>query len=199
MEATSAPLTPKVLWAQRKDVVYVTVEIVEAADERVTIGELTLSLSARSGTAHYALDVELFAAVDAAASTQTKTARHLFFTLKKADADAPYWPRLLKTGKPAYVSTDFNRWRDEDDVSEPEAMGGFGGMGDMGGMGGFGGMGGMGGFGGMGGMGGLGGMNFSQFGGEDDEPLDEEAENSAEGESDEDPYAKPAASAEDDE
>jgi hypothetical protein len=79
--------------------------------------------------------------------------------LRKAEAQAEYWPRLTKE-KPNrnWIKTDFSKWVDEDEQDGEEEIdtAGMGGM-DMASMMGGGGMGGMPGMGGMGGMPGMGG------------------------------------------
>lgn len=128
-------LVPKILWAQRKEVVYVTIEVVEAREENLAISEASLSVDARNDVGHYQFSMDLYAAVNPAESTSVVTGRNIFVTLKKADTDASFWPRLVKTGKPANIATDFARWKDEDDEeSDAEAdfssaaAGGMGGM-----------------------------------------------------------------------
>lgn len=125
-------LVPKILWAQRKEVVYVTIEIVEAREENLAISESSLSVDARNDAGHYQFSMDLYAAVNPSESTSVITGRNIFVTLKKADTDASFWPRLVKTGKPANIATDFARWKDEDEESEAEpdfsAAGGADGM-----------------------------------------------------------------------
>ncbi|KAJ3304068.1 hypothetical protein HDV03_003182 [Kappamyces sp. JEL0829] len=59
---------------------------------------------------------------------------------EKEDAEAPFWPRLNKSGKLAWIKTDFAKWKEEDEDDEEEAPGGDTMMNDqmmqmMGGMG----------------------------------------------------------------
>lgn len=176
-DRSSTVKVPKVLWAQRSDIVYVTIEVVEAQDEHYELTKTSLTYSAIQGNTgeKYAVELPFYAEIDEVASQHHKTDRCTTFTLKKSDTEQPYWPRLLKSGKPHYVHTDFGRWKDEDE--EDEAASSFGGMGDMGGMG---------------------GMDFSQFanmagsggfpmGGEDDD--EDAADYEAEGHGDEDEEA----------
>ena len=162
--------------------VYLTVEIVEASQEQVVITDKGLKASAIQGNTgeNYAVNLEFYADIDVSECKQQKTDRYLFFTLKKLEKDQPYWPRLLKAGKPHYVHTDFSRWKDEDEEDEEAApFPGFGG--------------------GFPGMGGAGDMDFSKFDmGDDDgegESHSDEGENASESSGEDDPYQKTSQSA----
>lgn len=167
---------PRVLWAQRSDLVYVTFEVVEAQNEHIDITKDGLKFTAiqSSSGEQYAVELEFYAEVDAESLQQHKTDRCITVTIKKQDTEQTYWPRLLKTGKPHFVHTDFSRWKDEDEDEEvPPSFGGLGGM-----------------------NGDFGNMDFSKFGGMG-EGYDEEAESSNEEDEvdndihdDEDPYQK---------
>jgi prostaglandin-E synthase len=125
---------PRILWAQRKDVLYLTIEIVEAKDDSLAITEKSLTFSASEGSTgnKYAVTFDFYELVNAESVEQHKTDRHISLVVKKADEEKPYWPRLVKTGKPHFVHTDFSRWKDEDEEDEEEpAMGGMGGMANM--------------------------------------------------------------------
>ncbi|XP_059294987.1 uncharacterized protein Os08g0359500 isoform X1 [Lycium ferocissimum] len=180
-------LHPEVKWAQRPDVVYLTVMLPDAKDPKVDLqpeGVFNFSATGGAGDRLYELKLELQDKVNVEESKISTGTRSIFCVLQKAEPK--WWNKLLRgDGKaPHYVKVDWDKWVDEDD--EPDAgpgdmdmngmdfskFGGMGGgdmasmMGGMGGgdmasmMGGMGGMGGMmGGMGGMmGGMGGMGGM-----------------------------------------
>ncbi|KAK4355679.1 hypothetical protein RND71_024650 [Anisodus tanguticus] len=174
-------LHPEVKWAQRPDVVYLTVILPDAKDPKVNLepeGVFTFTATGGAGDRLYELKLELQDKVNVEESKISTGMRSIVCILQKAEPK--WWTKLLRgDGKaPHYVKVDWDKWVDEDD--EPEAGPGdmdmngmdfskFGGMGGgdmasmMGGMGGgdmasmMGGMGGMGGM--MGGMGGMmGGM-----------------------------------------
>lgn len=172
-DGTSTAKVPRVLWAQRSDIVYVTIEVVEPQDEQVELSQTSLKYSALQGNTgeKYAVEIPFYAEIDAATSQQHKTDRCTTFTLKKVDTEQPYWPRLLKSGKPHYVHTDFGRWKDEDEEDEAASP-----------------------------LGGMGGMDFSQFanmagsggfpmGGEDAAEYEDDHEDEEHGD-EEDPYQK---------
>lgn len=172
---------PRVLWAQRKDIVYLTFEVFEAQNESIETSATSIKFSAMqpSNGDQYSCELEFYAEVDPSQTQQHKTDRAISLILKKADSESPFWPRLVKSGKPHFVHTDFARWKDEDEVSEAEAEADPSmGMGMGGGFGG-------------------GNMDFSQFanmagsggfpsmdGGEEEEDSDKEHD------VEEDPYQK---------
>ncbi|KAG0374950.1 Prostaglandin E synthase 3 (Cytosolic) [Mortierella sp. AD032] len=163
---STATLTPEVLWAQRANLVYVTVSLADTTPT-ITLTENKLEVTATSAGKDYAVSFEFNQPIVPETSITKATARNIFFTINKKDE--AWWPRLNKGSKLNFIKTDFARWRDEDDEEdEPEQneamdMGGMGGMPGMGGMGGMPGMGGMGGMPGMGGMGGMGGMDLQSL------------------------------------
>jgi len=152
-------LVPTVLWAQRKDTLYITVDVPDVTHEKINIGENVVHFQGKSGTKEYAVDLELLHEIDASKSKFVVGKRNVEFLLHKKETGA-FWERLLKTaGKHWYVKADWNKWKDEDEADEEFDTSNFN-MGDLGGM-----MGGMG-----GGMGG--GEDFG--GGEDEDDSDTE-------------------------
>ncbi|XP_009598040.1 uncharacterized protein OsI_027940 [Nicotiana tabacum] len=167
-------LHPQVKWAQRPDVVYLTVLLPDAKDPKVNLdpeGIFTFSATAGAGDRHYELKLELQDKVNVEESKISIGVRSIVCVLQKAEPK--WWNKLLRgdAKAPHYVKVDWDKWVDEDDEADagPGDMDmnsmDFSKFGDMGGMGGdmagmMGGMGGMmGGMGGMmGGMGGMGGM-----------------------------------------
>ncbi|XP_009769848.1 co-chaperone protein p23-1 isoform X1 [Nicotiana tabacum] len=161
-------LHPQVKWAQRPDVVYLTVLLPDAKDSKVNLdpeGVFTFSATAGAGDRHYELKLELLDKVNVEESKISIGVRSIVCVLQKAEPK--WWNKLLRgdAKTPHYVKVDWDKWVDEDDEADagPGDMDmnsmDFSKFGDMGGM-----MGGMGGdmagmMGGMGGMmGGMGGM-----------------------------------------
>ncbi|KAJ2747654.1 hypothetical protein GGI20_000303 [Coemansia sp. BCRC 34301] len=152
---------PKVLWAQRKDVVYLTIEIEDAPE--ATIKEQSIDFECVKGDKKYAFHLDFFAPIVIKESKKSDSKRVSFYVLKKAD-DKVWWDRLCKDkGKLNFVYTDFSRFVDEDESEDEKpanpgmdfsqlGMGGMGGMPDFSAMGGMPGMGGMSDFSAMGGM-----------------------------------------------
>lgn len=127
---------PTTLWAQREDCVYLTLEIADCKDPTVELEDAgTLKFSGVGGTdkEKYELSLEFFGAIAKAESKIQLGQRNIFMWVKKAEV-GPYWDRLLKEkGKPHFLKTDFNKWKDEDDEEDVGASPGFdlSQMGDM--------------------------------------------------------------------
>jgi len=197
---------PPLKWAQRRDKVYITLEIIDVEKTEISLtDEGKLCFSAESHGQKYGFDMELFKGVIKAESGWNLKGRNVSFRLAKQEDDQEeYWPRLTKDKiKNQKITMDWSKWVDEDEVDEApavpeEEMQGFGGQGGMPGMGGAGGMdmasmqqmmAGMGGAGGAGGMdmaamqqmmAGMGGMGGAGGMGPDSDDEDED-EQEAEG------------------
>jgi len=88
--------------------------------------------------------LEFYKPVDASKARRIPSDRSIQYVVSKKES-GPFWPRLLKTDKKMHwVKIDFNKWKDEDELSEDDGgqkfdfndmMGSMGGM--QGGMGGF--------------------------------------------------------------
>eukprot|EP00944_MAST-04C_sp_MAST-4C-sp1_P010834 g10834.t1 len=152
---------PTCLWAQTKEAVYVTVDVPDVTDEKISVDSNLLKFSAKSAGKLYECEMELYESIDAENSKYEVRGRNVFFCLKRVESkeekDEVYWPRLLKDKnlQKRFVKCDWNRWVDEDedegandvDTSGMQGLGGGGmdmaamqkmmaGMGGMGGMGG---------------------------------------------------------------
>lgn len=131
-------MQPQVLWAQREDVLFVTVGVWDMQQESVdcTADQITISGVSGKDQTHHSTTLEFYAPVDPESVKSVKSAGNVTFFIKKAESGA-YWPRLLKgKGKnPHWLKTDFARWKDEDEeevvdnAAAPSA--GPSGMGDM--------------------------------------------------------------------
>ncbi|KAF9329082.1 hypothetical protein BG006_007831 [Podila minutissima] len=127
-------LVPTVLWAQRADIIYLTVDIPDAKPEaEITEDKIDFKATDKDGKV-YAFTLEFNKAIDTTGTILHATARNIRYTLKKKQGN-DWWGRLTKGPKPRFVSTDFALWKDEDDEDdEPEATPDMGDMGGMGGM-----------------------------------------------------------------
>jgi len=146
----STPLLAPVVWAQRKDQIFLSIDVQDVKDEKIKLEPTKLTFSGNSGAKKYTSDLEFLKEIDPALSKYAVRPRRIEFVLQKKEP-GPYWESLLKTkGKFNWLKVDWNKWKDEDEADDE----GF----DMSGMSGMGGMGG----GGMDGFGG-GGMNFDNM------------------------------------
>mmetsp|Transcript_31408 Transcript_31408/g.35719 ORF Transcript_31408/g.35719 Transcript_31408/m.35719 type:complete len:189 (-) Transcript_31408:6-572(-) len=136
--------TPILKWAQRKDKLFVTVEVPDATEPKVNLNaEGVLAFKAQSGDNTYSFEYTLNEPVDVEKSKWNFTGRYAQLVLIKKEA-GPHWPRFTKEKNfdKKHIQVDWTRYVDEDEEDEkPAAAGGeedmFGGMGGMGGMGGF--------------------------------------------------------------
>jgi cytosolic prostaglandin-E synthase len=121
-------LIPRVIWAQRKDVVYLTIEVFEVKDENIEIQGNTVVFSGVRGSdeAKFGVSLELYGEIDANKSKINVGHRDISLVLAKVE-EGPFWPRLLKsTQKKHYIHTDFSKWVDEDEEDEPLEPSGMG-------------------------------------------------------------------------
>lgn len=164
---------PEIMWAQRSDKVYLTVELLDAKSPEVKLqpeGRFSFAATVGTNNQKFEVDLELFGAIDVENSTVNKGQRHTALVLEKAEKG--WWSRLLKAeGKaPKFIKVDWNKWVDEDEEDEAPAVGNNFDMGGMGGMPDFSSMGGMGGMPDFSGMGGMGGDDEEDMDDEDDMP-----------------------------
>lgn len=129
-------LVPRVLWAQRHDRVYLTIEVFGVKDEKINLTPTSLEFSGTRSedNAKFAVHLEFYAAIDPEQSQKSITGRNIAIILQKEQDDQPYWPRLIKdTKKMHYIAIDFAKWCDEDEEGEKDTQdfGNFGGMGDF--------------------------------------------------------------------
>ena len=131
--------TPNIKWAERKDKLYVTIELNDVKDPKIDIKDnKVLTFSGKADDKTYQLDIELFEEVDTAESKWTLDTRNIFLNLKKK-TKGPYWNYLNKDKKKHhFIHVDWNLYIDEDEEEQKSGndFGGFPGMGGMGGMGG---------------------------------------------------------------
>ncbi|KRX06057.1 HSP20-like chaperone [Pseudocohnilembus persalinus] len=186
MATLSAPFK----WTQRKEHIYLTVELRDIKDEKIDIQPNTLKFSGKSDGKQYDGEVEFYDEIDVEKSSYTILGLHARFLLAKKNQDADFWPRLTKDKtKQQNITVDWDRYVDEDEDTEENKMDwdqsqmqGMEGL--MGGMGGMGGMQGMqqmqqmqqmqAAMQGMQGMGGMGGMPGMPGQGEEDDSDDED-------------------------
>ncbi|POM59426.1 hypothetical protein PHPALM_31849 [Phytophthora palmivora] len=126
MSETKALWAP-VKWAQRKEALYVTVDLPDVKDEKVTLNSKNLTFQGTSNGQLYEVKLDFFKEVDVESkdSIWAKTDRNLHFHIVKKNQDEEFWPRLLadKHLEKTNVKVDWSKFVDEDD--EDEEQGGF--------------------------------------------------------------------------
>lgn len=127
--AAGGLLTPVVAWAQRKDVLLLTVKIPGLTDPdiKVEAEQLVLSSGSRNGQ-RYELRIPFLHKVEPSGHRQVVRENTIELVLPKAEQGAPFWGRLVADKeKQHWLRVDFNKWVDEEDTeseeepAEPEA------------------------------------------------------------------------------
>ena len=122
-------LNPTIVWAQRDDYVWLTVEVSDSEDVIVDLTESDLKFRCKSNGNDYGFDIKFFKPIIKEESKYLKH-RLIDICLKKVDEEA--WPRLTyESKKVQWIKVDWSKWQDSDAEDEPEAfdtskMGGFG-------------------------------------------------------------------------
>lgn len=114
---------PAVIWAQRNDKVYVTINVEDCQNAVVNFDDSKLMFSGKGGPdkLEYEVTIDFYADIDPSQSQYAVLPRHIPMIIRKKESGA-YWPRLLKqTQKAHWLKTDFEKWRDEDDSDIDES------------------------------------------------------------------------------
>ncbi|XP_063901977.1 prostaglandin E synthase 3-like isoform X1 [Zophobas morio] len=121
MQSNLAPFQ----WAQDKRSVFLTVNLPDIKDEKVGLSENKVTFEGKSKDALWTNELELYGTIIKDKSVIEKSDRKLTFTLAKEDTEK-FWPRLLKGNKRHHwLSTDFSKWKDEDESDEDDKFGGM--------------------------------------------------------------------------
>lgn len=118
--SVESAVPPPVLWAQRKEDVFLTFSI-ESKDPIIKIEKDSVyfkGVNVPDSKVHE-VKIPLYDAVIPENSGFVNKGRCIEMLLRKEKKDAAYWPSLTKDKKkPHYLKVDFNKWRDEDDEEE---------------------------------------------------------------------------------
>lgn len=130
---------PPVLWAQRKDKLFVTIDVQDSSNPKLKLNKrgekseetvLQFSGIAKGGSP---IDVQLtlHGDVETSEAKVSATGRHVLVVIPKTTHG--FWPRLTKDKTPRFVSVDWNKWVDEDEEDEKpdfdlSSMGQLGGL-----------------------------------------------------------------------
>jgi len=114
---------PPVTWAQRPNLVYLTVCLEDCSNPEIKIENEKLFFKGNGGTSKkdHELTLNFYGKIKPEDSKYIVRGRGTEFVLYKETDE--WWPRLLSENKKYHwLKVDFNKWRDEDD-SEGEADG----------------------------------------------------------------------------
>ncbi|KAG9159521.1 hypothetical protein Leryth_019583 [Lithospermum erythrorhizon] len=112
---------PIVKWAQRSDVVFITIELPDAKGVKLTLepeGKFYFSATSGADNAKYEVDFQLYDKVNVNESKTSVTSRSVYYLVKKDESK--WWSRLFKKeGKPPiFLKVDWDKWVDEDEQDE---------------------------------------------------------------------------------
>ncbi|CAK9796904.1 Uncharacterized protein CG16817 [Anthophora plagiata] len=111
---------PPVLWAQRRDVLYLTICLEDCKDPVINIEPQMIYFKGVGGTEQkmHELTMNLYGEIVPNTTVQNLKGRTLELVLTKKE-EGPYWPRLIKEKTKAHwLKSDFNKWKDEEDSDD---------------------------------------------------------------------------------
>ena len=125
---------PILKWAQRKDKLFITINVVHSKKPTIEIDGKKMKYQGTDGNINYSFDIELYDEIDKENSKYTLDSRNIFLKLQKKK-EGPYWPRLTSEKiKYHWIEIDWAYFVDEDEeeeAKEPNLEGEN--LGDMGG------------------------------------------------------------------
>lgn len=112
--STEVATPPPVVWAQRNDVLYLTLNV-ECPDPTFKFTEDSMYFKGvcLPEKKTHEVTVNFYSKINPD-KVVSKNSRCIEFVITKADTKASYWPKMTsdKT-KPHWLKVDFNRWKDE--------------------------------------------------------------------------------------
>jgi hypothetical protein len=121
---------PRVLWAQQRETVLLTVTVPDIEKVNVKFEENSVSFHGQSTSKDktvYAVKIDLYEKIDPEACKYDNVGQKYWrLLLQKKDSTAAFWPRLTKEkGRLHWLQTDFDHWKDENESDdEKPGMGG---------------------------------------------------------------------------
>ena len=114
---------PIVKWAQRNDLLFLTVCIQDCKNPEIKVEEDKLYFKGKTGLEGkvYEAEIKFLKEIDTKNSKYAIRDRGIEFALEKKES-APYWARLTKeTTKHHWLKIDFDKWLDGSDGSSDES------------------------------------------------------------------------------
>ncbi|XP_025412392.1 protein wos2 [Sipha flava] len=119
------PLIPPVIWAQRNDVVFVTICVEDCLNPGVKIESEQIIFRGVAGLQKkiYAITIPLYSEVVVEKSKTSFGGRYVEIVLAKPEDNRSYWPHLTKEKKKYHwLKVDFKKWKDEDDSGDDDSQ-----------------------------------------------------------------------------
>ena len=113
-----------VKWAQRKDLVIVTLDARDVAEQGKSVnlspeGNFHFEAISKDESHRYKVDLELFDEILPDTAKWKVTDFCIVVTVQKKNQEAEHWPRLIKPrGKVPWITVDWSKWVDEDEEDE---------------------------------------------------------------------------------
>ncbi|XP_076935169.1 co-chaperone protein p23-1-like [Bidens hawaiensis] len=109
---------PILKWAQRDDLVYITIDLPDAKDVKLKLepeGKFSFSATSGADNIPYEINIDLYDKVDVNESKASVGSRNIMYLVKKEESK--WWTRLIKQeGRtPVFIKVDWNKWVDEDE------------------------------------------------------------------------------------
>lgn len=120
--STEIVTPPPAVWAQRNDVLYLTLNVeCPAPDFKFTEDTMYFKGVGLPEKKTHEVTINFYSKINPDKIISKNTSRCIEFVISKADTKAAYWPKLTndKT-KPHWLKVDFNRWKDEGSDDERE-------------------------------------------------------------------------------
>ncbi len=128
---------PRVLWAQQREHILLTIAVPDIEKVDVKFEEDSVNFQGQSSSDDaknknvYAIKINLFEKIDPETCKYENIGQKFWrLLLQKKDPKGAFWPRLTKDKtRLHWLQTDFDHWKDEDESDEEKAggAGGFGG------------------------------------------------------------------------
>lgn len=112
-------LPPPVLWAQRKNLLYVRIQLEDCKSPTIQLENDKLYFRGSGGTENkeHEVTLEFYGEIKAEESKYSVKDRAIEFVLTKCEDG--YWRRLLREDRKLHwLKVDFNKWKDEEDSEE---------------------------------------------------------------------------------
>merc|ERR1712156_469461 len=121
MTNKSGPVPPMVMWAQRPNLIILTICVEDCKDPEIKVESDKLIFKGVGGPEkkQHELTINFFKDIDTEKTKYAVRDRVIEFALEKKDGEGPYWKRLVKEEKKQHwLKVDFNKWRDEDEADD---------------------------------------------------------------------------------
>lgn len=103
---------PTILWAQDRDIVFVTIQVSEIKEHNIKIDTNKITFQGKNNVTDYNLELDLFTDINIEKSNSALYSTDIKLKLRKNHS--LFWPRLTKT-KQNNIKIDWSKWVYEDD------------------------------------------------------------------------------------